>query len=66
MITDRLRSNTTQILSDSLARGTTPRHAAMDLAQSRVLAAMNARGFRPALDDRLLQPAKRLVSAGQV
>jgi glutamate dehydrogenase (NAD(P)+) len=66
MITDRLRGNTTQILNDSLARGTTPRHAAMDLAQSRVLAAMNARGFRPALDDRLLQPTKRLVSAGQV
>jgi glutamate dehydrogenase (NAD(P)+) len=64
MITDRLRSNTTQILGDSLARGTTPRHAAMDLAQSRVLAAMNARGFRPAVDDRLLQPAKQLVSAG--
>jgi glutamate dehydrogenase (NAD(P)+) len=66
MLTDRLRSNTTQVLSDSLARGTTPRHAAMDLAQSRVLAAMNARGFRSALDDRALQPAKRLVSAGQV
>jgi hypothetical protein len=69
MISDKLRGNTTQVLTDSLARRITPRQAAMDLAQSRVLAAMTARGFKPTLDDALLQhippsrPPSRLDSS---
>jgi glutamate dehydrogenase (NAD(P)+) len=48
MISEKLRGNTVQVLSESRIRASTPRQAAMELAQSRVLAAMTARGFRPA------------------
>ena len=48
MISEKLRGNTLQILVDSRVRAVTPRQAATELAQSRVLAAMTARGFRPA------------------
>ena len=47
MISDKLRSNTRRVLRDSRRVGSTPRQAAIDLAQARVLAAMTARGFRP-------------------
>ena len=47
MISEKLRANTAQVITDSRTRGVTPRQAAMDLAQGRVLAAMRARGFRP-------------------
>ena len=47
MISDKLRGNTLRVLDDSRRGGTTPRQAAVALAQSRVLAAMTARGYRP-------------------
>ena len=51
MISEKLRANTVRVLTDSRTRGITPRQAAMELAQGRVLAAMTARGFRPAAPD---------------
>ena len=63
MISDKLRGNTARVLRDSVARGITPRQAAMDLAQSRVLDAMVARGFRPDLDHELRQQSSALVPA---
>jgi glutamate dehydrogenase (NAD(P)+) len=63
MISDRLRGNTARVLCDSVARGITPRQAAMDLAQSRVLDAMVARGFRPDLDHELWSQPSALVPA---
>ncbi len=70
MISELLRGNTARVLRDSLGRGITPRQAAMDLAQSRVLDAMMARGFRPDLDrvaltstTELRQHSSALVSA---
>ena len=65
MITEKLRGNTIEILTDSLARGVTPRRAAMDLAQSRVLAAMTARGFGPSLDDESLQQPSPYAASPQ-
>jgi len=47
MISQRLRDNTRHTLSDAQERGVTPRQAALDLAQSRVLAAMAARRSLP-------------------
>ena len=47
MISDKLRGNTLRVLDDSRRGGITPRQAAVALAQSRVLAAMTARGYRP-------------------
>jgi glutamate dehydrogenase (NAD(P)+) len=47
MISEKLRGNTQRILNDSRRDPSTPRQAAIDLAQARVLAAMTARGFRP-------------------
>ena len=47
MISEKVRGNTLRVLDDSLRGGTTPRQAAVALAQSRVLAAMTARGQRP-------------------
>jgi glutamate dehydrogenase (NAD(P)+) len=59
MISDKLRANTEQVLSDSRSQGVTPRQAAMNLAQARVLSAMTARGFTGALSNpAILQPAK--------
>ena len=46
MISEKLRGNTLRVLEDSRRGGTTPRQAAVTLAQSRVLAAMTARGYR--------------------
>jgi glutamate dehydrogenase (NAD(P)+) len=63
MISDKLRSNTTRVLRDSLARGVTSRQAAIDLAQSRVLDAMMPRGFRPDLGQELRQQPVALVPA---
>ena len=63
MISDKLRGNTARVLRDSIARGVTPRQAAIDLAQSRVLDAMAARGFRPDLDHELRQQSAALVPA---
>ena len=63
MISDKLRGNTARVLRDSVGRGITPRQAAMDLAQSRVLDAMMARGFRPDLDHELRRHSSALVSA---
>jgi glutamate dehydrogenase (NAD(P)+) len=68
MISDKLRGNTTRVLTDSLARRIPPRRAAMDLAQARVLAAMTARGGQPAvdpaLDDDLMHRSAGLAVAG--
>jgi glutamate dehydrogenase/leucine dehydrogenase len=47
MISEKLRSNNRHVLVDGRRRQITPHRAALDLAQSRVLAAMTARGFRP-------------------
>jgi glutamate dehydrogenase (NAD(P)+) len=51
MISQKLRSNTLQVISDSRSHNVSPRQAAMAIAQSRVLAAMSARGFRAAATD---------------
>ena len=63
MISDKLRANTARVLRDSVARGVTPRQAAMDLAQARVLDAMMARGFRPDLDHEFRDQSAELVPA---
>jgi glutamate dehydrogenase (NAD(P)+) len=63
MISEKLRGNTERVLRDSVGRRITPRQAAMDLAQSRVLDAMTARGFRPDLDHELWHSSSALVSA---
>ena len=64
MISEKLRGNTARVLRDSVGRGITPRQAAMDLAQSRVLAAMAARGFRPDLDRELLGSSPARAGTG--
>ena len=63
MISDKLRANTARVLRDSVARGVTPRQAAMDLAQARVLDAMMARGYRPDLDHEFRNQSAELVPA---
>jgi glutamate dehydrogenase (NAD(P)+) len=63
MISEKLRGNTERVLRDSVGRRITPRQAAMDLAQSRVLDAMTARGFGPDLDHELWHSSSALVSA---
>ncbi len=47
MISDRLRSNTVQVLHDALATDSTPHEAAQALARRRVFEAMALRGQRP-------------------
>ena len=47
MISDRLRVNTVQVLSDALATDATPHEAAQALARRRVFEAMALRGQRP-------------------